>query len=87
MSDISNSNLTLTLKVSDVNRLLTILGETAYTKSADLISQIQAQGNPQVKELLAACEATPVDGDIITTADASTTAAPVEAAPAETPAA
>ena len=37
MSDISNSNLTLTLKVSDVNRLLTILGETAYTKSADLI--------------------------------------------------
>ena len=83
MSDISNSNLTLTLTVVDVNKLLTILGETSYVKSADLVNKIQAQGNEQVTALLAACEPAPAEAPTETPAEA-----PAETpAPTETPAA
>jgi hypothetical protein len=47
----------LELTVNSINIMLNVLGNAPYVQSATLISQIQAQGVPQLKELEAAFEA------------------------------
>ena len=46
--------ITLTLKVKEVNAILSVLGNAPFVASAGLIQIIQAQGGPQVQSALAA---------------------------------
>jgi hypothetical protein len=57
MADINNENLNFTFTVDQTNALLSVLGESAFVKSAQLIGLIQSQGGPQVEALQAACPA------------------------------
>jgi hypothetical protein len=57
MADISQATITLTLTVEQVNGLLGILGNAPFVASANIISEIQKQGAPQVKTLQEAADA------------------------------
>ena len=54
---IGEAIIKLELTVNNVNLMLNVLGNAPYVQSATLISQIQAQGVPQLKELETAFEA------------------------------
>ena len=74
---INEAIIKLELTVNDVNQLLNILGNAPYVQSANIITQIQAQGVPQFKELEAAMEA-------VKAAEPKTDEVEVQATPEET---
>lgn len=57
MADINNKELNFTFTVEQTNAILSVLGEAAFVKSAQLIGLIQTQGGPQVEKIQAEADA------------------------------
>lgn len=59
-----NVNITLELKLEDVNRILASLGKHPFDEIVELISKIKTQGEEQLKDLQEAAEAVEVSEEV-----------------------
>ena len=56
-----DSSITLTFKVSDINKLLSIVGKYPFEEVQALIHDIQNQGQPQINDTIVKLKAEAVE--------------------------